>query len=89
MEIKWFADCVPLKDGDYLTATGIVLSGKLEITSIGNLHYVADKEGGWNCHRSVTGKISNEYRLDNVVAWSDCIDDLFNEVKEEVKKWNS
>ena len=91
IKLKWISceDKVPLKDGKYLAVMGLMISEKMEITYITEMEYVADMEGGWNCGRSSDGTIRNEYRINSVIAWSDCLDEIKQDAEKEIKKWYS
>lgn len=80
MEIKFmpYPKVKPEKDGSYLAvcASKIGNENVLTVTTVGNLSYVADdEEGGWNCSR-FAGRISNDTRINCVVAWADCLNEI-------------
>ncbi len=92
MEIKWnlCSNEQPKKDGYYLAVCS--MEGDPDwLYGVGEMSYVADEEGGWNCNRVFnreTGecKIHNSSRITTVYAWSDCIKAIHEEIKEMKKR---
>lgn len=87
VQVKWnvISDVgLPKRNGYYLTIRRLDYSdGDYTFYGIGEMEFVTGKEGGWNCHKTINGKIFNDHRLNDFYAWADCIDDLKDDLGKE------
>lgn len=82
-EVKWnlCSEGLPEEDGEYL----VLLRSKGILHYLAGLNFVADKDGGWNCHRDFNGKIYNGSRIESVFVWADK-KELYEEAERMVKR---